>query len=117
MEESEQAHTEIQNESVASIDSKDSERKAKQLVSQATLVQLLSRPQFRCIYTMNILSVFNGVFFVSSAKTYGGEFITDESFLSHVGAIASIFAALRFFWSFFLDKYSYKTIYSILICF
>ena len=66
---------------------------------------------------MNILSVFNGVFFVSSAKTYGGEFITDESFLSHVGAIASIFAALRFFWSFFLDKYSYKTIYSILICF
>ena len=36
-------------------------------------------------------------------------------FVSKVSSIASICGALRFFWSFLLEKYSYRKIYGSLI--
>jgi hypothetical protein len=52
---------------------------------------------------------------VGSSKTWGEEVIGKEGFLNNIAAIASIFGALRFFWSFLLDRYSFKLIYGICI--
>ena len=40
----------------------------------------------------------------------------DENFLSTAISFGSIFGACRFFWSFLLDKYSYKAVYGTLVC-
>lgn len=71
--------------------------------------------QFVLIYTMNLFSIFMGIFIVGSEKKYGELYITNENFLSQVASLGGIFGALRFIWSFMLDKYSYKFIYGTLL--
>jgi len=66
---------------------------------------------------MNFLTIFAGVFMVGSSKAYAEDWIKNEEYLSLVASIGSIFGALRFIWSFMLDKYSFKLIYGILIAF
>mmetsp|Transcript_21806 Transcript_21806/g.33729 ORF Transcript_21806/g.33729 Transcript_21806/m.33729 type:complete len:82 (-) Transcript_21806:478-723(-) len=63
---------------------------------------------------MNFLSIFLGFMIVSSYKSLGQGKVS-ERFLTKVGSVASVFACLRFIWSFFLDLYSFKLIYSVLI--
>mmetsp|Transcript_3310 Transcript_3310/g.5499 ORF Transcript_3310/g.5499 Transcript_3310/m.5499 type:complete len:188 (+) Transcript_3310:1133-1696(+) len=67
------------------------------------------------ILSMNYLTIFTGYFVVGSAKTYVLTAIPDEGFLSLVSSIGGLFGAMRFIWSALLDKFSYKTIYGILI--
>ena len=51
-----------------------------------------------------------------SSKLYAEEYGSmHESVVSKVLSIASICGALRFFWSFLLEKYSYKKIYGTLV--
>ena len=63
---------------------------------------------------MNFLTIFMGVFMVGSSKSYAGFHIIDEKFLSSIASLGCVFGAMRFIWSFFLDKFSYRTIYSFL---
>jgi hypothetical protein len=64
---------------------------------------------------MNFLTIFFGTFIIGSFKAYGETKLSDESFLSLIGAVSSIVGCLRFFWSFLIDHYSYKLVYGILI--
>ena len=64
---------------------------------------------------MTILTILHGTYIVGSNKTWGQQVIGKETYLNKLEAVASIFAALRFFWSFLLDKYSFKKIYGICI--
>ena len=64
---------------------------------------------------MNVLTIFQGIFMVSSSKTYGENKIRDEKFLTLVASLANFCGACRFFWSFLLDKYSYRSVYGIII--
>ena len=52
----------------------------------------------------------------ASSKAYAQELGgMRENFICWVLSMASICGALRFFWSFLLEKYSYKRIYGTLI--
>jgi len=87
------------------------------IVDDCTLTQLLNTPQFKCIYLMNVLTILQATFIVGSGVTWGDKHIVDASYVSFVASVASIFGALRFFWSFLLDKFSFKLIYGIMMCF
>jgi hypothetical protein len=65
---------------------------------------------------MNFLSIFFGTYIIGSYKNYGEEFIHDQEYLSLVGAFASICGCFRFIWGFLIDTYSYRLVYSILLC-
>ena len=71
--------------------------------------------QFKFIFSMNILTIFLGLFAISSSKSYAIESIKDERFLSNVASLGTIFGGLRCFWSVLLDKYSFKYIYGTMI--
>ena len=71
--------------------------------------------QFLLIYLMNFLSIFLGIFLIGSEKEFGKDHFTNEKFLSLVASCGGIFSALRFIWSFLLDKFKYKVIYGILL--
>ncbi len=64
---------------------------------------------------MNFLSIFLGIFLIGSEKEFGKDHFTNEKFLSLVASSGGIFSALRFIWSFLLDKFSYKKIYGVLL--
>lgn len=76
---------------------------------------MIKQPQFYWIFVMNVLSILNGILITHSGKTWGEEKFDNDELLSGVVAIGSIFGALRFFWSFLMDKYSYKRVYSVMI--
>jgi hypothetical protein len=65
---------------------------------------------------MNFLTIFTGYFIAESTTTYAKQYIKDPEFLELVRTISTFFGALRFIWSFSLDKFSYKRTYGILIC-
>jgi hypothetical protein len=75
----------------------------------------LKTKQFIQIFIMSMLTIFFGTFIVGSYKSYGEQYIHDESFLAFTGAVASVFACLRFIWSFLLDKYSFKAVYGTMV--
>jgi hypothetical protein len=56
---------------------------------------------------MNTLTILHGIFIVGSIKTWAdkSQAFGSENWLDQIVSIASIFGALRFFWSFLLDKY------------
>ena len=64
---------------------------------------------------MNFLSIFVGIFLIGSEKEFGKDHFTNEKFLSLVASCGGIFSALRFIWSFLLDRFSYKVIYGVLL--
>ncbi len=64
---------------------------------------------------MNFLTIFFGTFIIGSFKAYGETKLSDENYLSFIGAISSIIGCFRFIWSFLIDHYSYKLVYGILI--
>lgn len=94
----------------------DKEEEEEDLSFQSVF-KYLNTKQFYCIFSMNFLSIFFGTYIVGSFKMFAQEtaHIYDEEYLTFIGAIASIFGCLRFIWSFLLDYYSYKLIYSSLI--
>jgi MFS family permease len=71
--------------------------------------------QFKMIYAMNTLSIFHGMFILGSGKTWAEQAFTDDKFLSYVLSVGSFFGALRFFWSFLMDKFSFKQIYGTML--
>ena len=81
----------------------------------ASLKDYLVSRQFLLIFSMNFLSIFFGTYIVSSYKSFGAQKIHDETFLSMIGAFASIFGCLRFTWSFAIDHYSFKRVYGVLM--
>ena len=64
---------------------------------------------------MNTSSVIFGIFYLGSYKTYGKEYITDESFMSIVASVSSFFGAFRFITSIMMMRYSFKFTYGMLI--
>ena len=64
---------------------------------------------------MNFCTILIGVFMIGSSKSYAATYIYDEKVLSQAAAWGSIFSTLRFVWSFLLDRFSYKSVYTALI--
>jgi len=88
-----------------------------QKINAASLTTLLLQPQFYTLYVMNILSIMHGLFIVGSSMSWGQQVHIHEGFLNSVAQYASIFGALRFFWSMLLDKYNYRLVYGVLLTF
>ena len=42
--------------------------------------------------------------------------INNDSFLTTVGAVSSVFGGIRFLWSYLVDRYSFKFSYTIILC-
>jgi len=55
------------------------------------------------------------IYLIGNLKTYGQETINFETFLAFSATFSSVFSIFRFVWSFSLEKYSYKSIYGILL--
>lgn len=64
---------------------------------------------------MNFLSVFYGYFIVNSYKVFALDKITNENFLNTIGAVSSACASLRFIFGFMMEKWSFKTCYTVLL--
>ena len=64
---------------------------------------------------MLTLSIFHGMFIIGSGKTWAEQAFDDDKFLSYVFSFGSFFGALRFFWSFWMDKFSFKQIYGTML--
>lgn len=71
--------------------------------------------QFAVLFIMQYFSIFIGYFVANQFKEFGGIYITDDKFLTLVGALSSACAGFRFVWAFLMQKYSYRTIYTIII--
>jgi hypothetical protein len=65
---------------------------------------------------MNFLSSLTGYFIVNNAKSWAKDSIPEEGYLKNVSSIASAFGALRFFWSFSMQKFSYRQVYGMVLC-
>ena len=52
---------------------------------------------------------------INTFKNFGQEAIHDDRFLTAVGAVSSVFGGLRFFWSFLVDRYSFKVSYTTVV--
>ena len=81
----------------------------------AKLGDLLRTPQFYMLFMMYTLTILHGTFIAGSSKTWAQSKIHDDKYLSFIAAISNIFGAFRFFWSFLLDKYSFKAVYGTMI--
>jgi len=78
---------------------------------------MMKTREFVLLYVMNFLSVFLGLFIANEYKVYwlNSGFAPSEKFLAMVGAIASVCNGMRFIWPALLDKFSYRSIYGILL--
>jgi MFS family permease len=54
-------------------------------------------------------------FVIGDALTWASRVDIDEGFLEKIASVGSIFGAVRFIWSFMLDKFSYKRIMCIFL--
>ena len=71
--------------------------------------------QFLFVWFMNFFSIFYGYFLVSTFKDFGLKHIKSDNFLTAVGACASVFGGMRWVWSYFVDRSTYKRVYGILL--
>ena len=76
---------------------------------------MLKTKQFAMLFIMNTFSVQYGYFMMSTFKNFGQEQIKDDSFLTATGAIASVMGGLRWIWSYYYDKTSYKQAFGVLL--
>lgn len=90
-------------------------QRSSEKLKTASLPTLLKTRQFILLYAMNFCTIIPGVFMIGSSKSYAATYIYDEGVLSQAAAWGSIFSTLRFVWSFLLDRYSYKSVYTALI--
>lgn len=67
------------------------------------------------IFIMNTFSVFYGYFIISTFKNFGLEKIKDDEFLTAVGACSNVMGGMRWIWSYFSDRTSFKLVYGILL--
>jgi len=67
------------------------------------------------LFVMNTLSIFYGYFIVSTFKTFGQQHFKSDEFLTATGAFASVMGGMRWIWSYFYDRYSYKLTYGVLL--
>ena len=56
------------------------------------------------------------IFFQGSAKSYGGDFIKDDNYMTLIGTIGSILRIFAFIWSILMEKFNFKTAYAIALC-
>ena len=83
------------------------------------MLEAAKTSQFWLIYLMAFMSVFQGYYALNVYKAYGFTHIVlkDDAFLTKVGSIASVMAALRFLWSAAMDLQaaSFKRVYGVLL--
>ena len=76
---------------------------------------MLMSGTFWHIYLISLTQIFYGYYIINQFKTYGLGYGHDDTFLSVVGAIGSLFNGfLRIFWSSLLDKYPFHKVYGTL---
>ena len=57
-----------------------------------------------------------GLFVINSFKAFGKQSINDDEYLTVVGAVSSVFNGIRFFWSYLVDRFSFKFSYMLVLC-
>lgn len=83
---------------------------------RVSIWSLIATRQFVLLYIMNTLSIFTGIFAINNSKGYGQLVgFKDEEYLALLGSLASIFNALRFFWSSATDYLPYKVVYGFML--
>jgi hypothetical protein len=76
----------------------------------------LKHKKFWILFLMNGCSVAYGVFMVSAFKTFGQTRISDDAFLSLVGALTGVFnGGSRFFWATWFDFAGFVTVYRTIL--
>jgi nitrate/nitrite transporter NarK len=56
------------------------------------------------------------MFFIQIYKSYGEQYITDDSFLSYIGAIGALFDGFsRLIVGSLMDRYDFKHIYKLIV--
>ena len=77
----------------------------------------LKSDQFWTIYLMATLSILFGYYSIDVFKQFGQtvEVLSDDGYLTWVGSVAALLNASRFIWLAFLDVYSYKQVYGVLL--
>lgn len=81
-----------------------------------SLIQALKSKAFYLILMMTFFSIQNGYFMASNFKDYGFSKISDDSFLTLVGSLSSVFnGGGRFFWGVLSDKFDFKKIYLMIL--
>ena len=66
---------------------------------------------------MAAFSILTGYYSINVFKQFGQtiETLSNDEFLTWVGSVAALFNTARFVWSGFLDHYSYKKVYGLLL--
>jgi MFS family permease len=83
----------------------------EKLARKAPLAKVILSREFFSLYTIAVAQVFFGYFVIISFKTYGGDFIFDDSFLTLIGSLGALFNGLsRIFWSSLLDHFPFRKI-------
>lgn len=62
------------------------------------------------------MSIFIGLFTINTFKNFGMKNLNDNAYLTTVGAVSAVFGAIRFVWSYLVDRYSFKLSYGIILC-
>ena len=77
----------------------------------------LKTEQFWTVYLMAAFSILTGYYSINVFKQFGQtvETLSNDEFLTWVGSVAALFNTARFVWSAFLDHYSYKKVYGVLL--
>lgn len=72
---------------------------------------------FWIMFCMCLCSTTPGLYVINCYKTFGKKEINEDQFLAIVGSIGSIFnGSFRYIWGQLMDKTSFETSYTILIC-
>lgn len=80
------------------------------------MLRMIFSKQFLVLYIMNILSIATGFFTINNFKKFGMlNGLTNENYLAWVGSVGAVMNSMRFVWSALTDKFSYRTIYTILL--
>lgn len=90
-----------------------------QLADETHCTSLSSAFKSKVFYLLILMAYFsiqNGYFIASNFKNYGILMIKDDSFLTLIGSLGSIFnGAGRFFWGTLSDRFSFKSLYLLIV--
>lgn len=65
---------------------------------------------------ISFTQIFYGYYIISSFKTYGQAYISDDKFLTMIGSAGALVnGVLRIFWSSMLDYFPYKKVNTVLL--
>jgi hypothetical protein len=82
----------------------------------ASVKEMLLTKQAFVLYIIATLTFFAGIFALSQSRNFGIlNGITSDQFLAFIASMGAVFAMFRWVWSWAMDHYSFKLIFSLLL--